>query len=210
MAIGMVKLNMNRIKKVFAFILSGIMLAALAGCSFDISSLVSSNTSFTPAADSSPISGSPKIAGEEISLPCKVKDLKNKGFETDYLYENGYVKMWHIAEENRGNNPCMYLYPDKGYDYKDKDYINDDDTIVAIMVSQFEQIDLDLNGIRIWSSKEDFLKIAGTPAYEKKLAFKGEYCYYLGDNDQIYRFKFLATDRLEEFLMGTKEYMGGS
>ena len=195
------------IKKVFVFIISGVMLVALAGCSFDISSLISSKTSFTPAADSSPISGTPKIAGEEIFLPCTVKDLKNKGFETDYLIEDGYVKMWHIEEENRGNNPCMYVYPDKGYGYKDKDNIKDDDTVVAIMVSQFEQIELDFNGIRIWTSKEDFLNIAGTPAYEKKLLFDGVYYYYLGYNDQIYRFKFLATDRLEEFLFGTKEFM---
>lgn len=198
---------MNRMKKVFALIISGILLMALTGCSFDISSLLSSGTSFTPAADSSPIPGAPKIAGEEISLPCKVKDLKSQGFETDYLYEDGYVKMWHITEEQRGNNLCMYLYPDKGYDYKDKDHIDDDVVIAAIMVTQFDMIDFDFNGIRIWLSKEDFLEIAGTPAYEKKLLLDGEYYFYLGDNDQIYRFKFLATDRLEEFLFGTKEYM---
>ena len=198
---------MNKIKKVFAFIVSGILLVQLAGCSFDISSLISSENSFTPAADSSPISGAPKIAGEVISLPCTVKDLKNNGFETDYLVEDDYVKMWHITEEKRGNNLNMYVYPDKGYDYKDNDYIKDNDTIVAILVTQFDQIDLDFNGIRIWISKEDFLKIAGTPAYEKELPFKGDYYFYLGDNDQIYRFKFLATDRLEEFLVGTKEYM---
>ena len=36
---------------------------------------------------------------------------------------------------------------------------------------------------------------------------KGDYYFYLGDNDQVYRFQFLATDKLEEFLVGTSEYM---
>ncbi|MBR3142069.1 MAG: hypothetical protein IKF09_02845 [Clostridiales bacterium] len=189
------------------FLFIAVCIACFAGCSFDISSLISPETSFTPAADSSPISGAPKIADEEIFLPCTVKDLKNKGFETDYLIKDGSVKMWHIEEEQRGNNLDMYVYPDKGYDYKDNDIIKDDDTVAAIKVIQSDHIELDLNGIRIWTSKEDVLKISGTPAYEKKLPFDGEYYFYLGDNDQIYRLKFLATDRLEEFLVGTKEYM---
>ena len=196
---------MKNIKKVFAFIIAGIMLVSLAGCSFDITSLVFPAKSFTPAADSDPISGFPTIAGEEISLPCKVIDLKNQGFETDYLYEDGYVKMWHVSEEKRGNNLNMYLCLDK--DYKDKDYVDDADTVVAIMVTQFDHIEFDFNGIRLWTSKEDVLKIAGTPAYEKEILFKGEYYFYLGDNDLIYRFKFLATDKVEDILFGTKEYM---
>ncbi|MBO4460158.1 MAG: hypothetical protein J5778_05810 [Clostridiales bacterium] len=200
-------LSTSRIKIVFAFVFSGIMLASLAGCGFNSSSLFSSETSFTPATDSNTIHGTPKIAGEEILLPCTISDLKNKGFETDYLYENGYVKMWHISEEKRGNNLCMYVYLDKAYDYKDNDNINDDDTVVAILVTQYDHIDLDFNGIRIWGAKEDILNIAGTPAYEKEVFLAGNYCFYLGDNDQVYRLKFLATDKLEEFLFGTKDYM---
>ena len=188
-------------KKVFAFIVFGIMLLSLAGCS-----LLSSKP-FTPDKDSNPISGAPKVAGEEISLPCKVKDLKNKGFETDYLYEKGYVKMWHVAEERRGNNLCMYLCLDKGNAYKEKDSINDEDTVSAIMVTQFDKIEFDLKGIRIWLAKDEVLKIAGTPAYRIKLPLDGEYCFYLGDNDLIYRFKFMATDKVEEVLFGTKAYM---
>lgn len=196
---------MRNIKRIFAFIVAGIMLLALAGCSLDITSLGSPETSFTPAEDSSPISGAPKIEGESISLPCTIKDLENKNFETDYLFEDGCVKMWHVPEENRGNNLCMYLYLDK--DYKDNDHIADDDTVVAIKVIQFDHIDFDLNGIRIWTSKEDVLKIAGNPAYEKELPLKGDYFFYTGDNGQIYRFKFLATDKVEEILFGTKDYM---
>ena len=200
-------LSMNTIKKVFALIISGVMLASLAGCSFKFSSLVSPETSFTPAVDSNPIHGTPRIADESISLPCTVTDIKNKGFDTDYIVEEGHVKMWHITKERRGNNLDMYVYPDKGYGYKDKDLISDDDTIVAIKVIQSDHIELDFNGIRIWMEKDDFFEIAGTPAYEKDLPFDGNYYFYLDDNDQVYRFKFLATDRLEEFLFGTKDYM---
>jgi len=196
---------MKNIKIVFAFIVSGIMLVSLAGCSLDISSVVSPETSFTPAADSSPISGTPEVADEAITLPCKVIDLKNTGFETDYLVEDGYVKMWHVSEENRVNNLNMYLCLEK--DYKDNDHISDDDTVVAILVTQFDHIEFDLNGIRTWTSKEDVLKIAGTPAYSKEIPFKGEYYFYEGDNGLIYRFKFLATDKVEEVLFGTEDYM---
>lgn len=66
-------------KKVFAILILGIMILSLPGCS-----LLSSKP-FTPDKDSSPISGAPKIEDEEISLPCTVKDLKDKRFETDYL-----------------------------------------------------------------------------------------------------------------------------
>lgn len=196
---------MKYIKKWFVLIISGIMLVALAGCSLDIKSALSPETSFTPSADSSTISGLPKIEGEEISLPCKIKDLEAQRFETDYLYEDGYVKMWHIAEENRGNNLCMYLCLDK--EYKDKDYVSNEDTVVAIKVVQYDHIDFDFKGIRLWTSKDDVLEIAGTPAYSKEFPFKGEYYFYLGDNGQIYRFKFLATDKVEEILFGTEEYM---
>ena len=204
---GNIMLSTNTLKKTFALIISGVMLLSLAGCSFNLSSLVSPETSFTPAEDSNPIHGAPKIAGESISLPCTVTDLKNKGFETDYLVEDGCVKMWHTTEERRVNNLNMYLYPDNGYGYKDKDLISDDDTIVAIKVIQSDHIELDFNGIRIWTPKDDILEIAGTPAYEKDLPFDGNYYFYLGDNDQVYRFKFLATDKLEEFLFGTKDFM---
>ena len=40
-----IMLSMNKIKKVFAFVISGIMLVQLAGYSFDISSLISLETS---------------------------------------------------------------------------------------------------------------------------------------------------------------------
>lgn len=197
---------MEKIKKVFAFIISGIMLVALAGCRFDISSLISSETAFTPAADSSPLSGTPKVEGEEITLPCTVKDLENQGFETDYIYDRGYVKMWHISEEQRGNTLNMYLCLENAQDYEQNDHISGDDTVVAIRFFQYDHIDFDLNGIRLWTSKEDVLKIAGTPAYEKKYPLKGYY-FYLGDKDLIYRFEFMSTDRVEEILVGTKEYM---
>ena len=197
--------SMNKMKKVFAFVIAGIMLLSLAGCSFDIKSLLSPETSYTPAADSIPISGTPKIADEEIKLPCKVIDLKNTGFETDYLVEDGHVKMWHVSEENRGNNLNMYLCLEK--DYKDNDHISDEDTVVAILVTQFDHIEFDLNGIRTWTSRDDVLKIAGSPAYKKEIPFDGEYYFYEGDNGQIYRFKFLATDKVEEVLFGTENYM---
>lgn len=115
--------------------------------------------------------------------------------------------MWHIREEKRGNNLNMYLVLDKRNGYKDNDHISDDDTVVAIKVTQFDKIEFDLNGIRIWLAKDEVLKIAGTPAYRKKLPLDGEYCFYLGDNDLIYRFKFMATDKVEEVLFGTKAYM---
>ena len=192
---------MKKTKKIFAFVALGIMILALAGCS-----LLSSKP-FSPDKDSSPISGVPKIEDEEISLPCTVKDLKDKRFETDYLFEKGYVKMWHVREEKRGNNLNMYLLLEKRNEYKDNEHISDDDTVVAIKVTQFDKIEFDLNGIRIWLDKDEVLKIAGTPAYKTKLPLDGEYFFYLGDNDLIYRFKFLATDRVEEVLFGTKEYM---
>ncbi len=199
-------LKMNTVKKAFAFVITGLMLASLAGCSFNLSPLGSSKAA-APAEDSTPIHGSPKIAEESISLPCTVRDLKNTGFETDYIVEDGSVKFWHTSEELRGNNLNMYVYPDEGYGYKDKDLISDSDTIVAIKVTSFDHIDFDFNGIRIWMDKEDFLNIAGTPAYERSVMLKGDYYFYLGDNDQVYRFQFLATDKLEEFLVGTSDYM---
>ena len=164
----LMKLVMERSKKIFAFILAGIMLAALGGCGFRIPFSGESEASF-PAKDSSPISGTPQIENEEITLPCTVKDLIDRRFETDYLFEKGYVKMWHHAEEKRGNYLSMFLILGNRSKYKEQDKISDDDTVVAIMVTQFYNIKFDLNGIHLWQDKEDVLKIAGTPAYEKKM-----------------------------------------
>ena len=47
-------------------------------------------TEFTPAEGSRPISGTFKIDGDEVTLPCTVDDLTKLGYDTDYEYFDGY------------------------------------------------------------------------------------------------------------------------
>ena len=175
--------------------------------------LVPLPTSFTPAEGSRPVSGTLKIDGHEVTMPCTVSDLQNMGYVTDYEYFDHTIGMWPLDNKNGKIVPPHFdAYIDNSYGYKSYDHVKGDDHISAIRLQDDWDIEFEFNDLKYGMSKEAFLEIYGTPAYEIDNPQMGDFLYYVGENDTIYRFKFGNhyggdSDYLIGIMYGTSEYM---
>ena len=212
-------------KKFVAGIISGV-LVCLAGALFfayglfgqfiiGINTMVSNlpvATEFTPAEGSRLISGTFKIDGDEVTLPCTVTDLTRMGYDTDYIYFNGYIMLWTFGSDNSNYDaPQFYVYLDRSYDYDSNAHTRGYDQVAAVKLHDDMGIGFELNDIEFGMTKDDFIAQYGTPAHEIDNPVAGDSLYYLGDNDVIYRFNFgeVNNGRIElvGIMVGTSEYM---
>ena len=169
-------------------------------------------TEFTPAEGSRPISGTFKIDGDEVTLPCTVTDLTKMGYDTDYIYFNGYIMLWTFGSDNSHYDaPQFFVYLDRSYDYDSNAHTRGYDQVVAVKLHDDMGIGFELNDIEFGMTKDDFIAQYGTPAHEIDNRVAGDSLYYLGDNDVIYRFNFGEVNDgnivLVGIMVGTSEYM---
>ncbi|WP_034448173.1 hypothetical protein [Butyrivibrio sp. AE2032] len=170
-------------------------------------------TEFTPAEGSRPISGTFKIDGDEVTLPCTVDDLTKLGYDTDYEYFDGCIMLWIFGSDNMHYDaPQFFVYLDRSYGYDSYAHTRGFDQVAAVKIRNDLGIGFELNDIAFGMTKEDFIAQYGTPAYEIDNSFYGDSLYYLGDNGVIYRLNFGSVDGsgnlvLVGVMVGTSEYM---
>lgn len=165
-------------------------------------------TEFTPAEGSRPVSGTLKIDGHEVTMPCTISDIQHMGYTTDYEYFNNTVDMWPSDNKNGKYEPPHFLvFIDNSYGYESHDHVRGDDQVSAVKIQYDNGIGIEFNEVKFGMSREEFIKIYGTPAYEIDNPVQGDFLYYVGDNDTIYRFQFDSRSTLWGIMYGTSDYM---
>ena len=189
------------------FVVFGLLNAMLAGVKAVVE-IIPTHTSFTPAEGSSPISGTLKIDGNEVAMPCTVTELQNLGYDTDYEWFNQNIYMWPTDNKNgRFETPHFQAYIDNSYGYDSNDHVKGSDQISAIKIQRECDITFEFGDLQYGMSKDAFIEMYGAPAYEIDHPTQGDFLYYVGENDTIYRFAFDHNYTLFGIMYGTSEYM---
>ena len=134
------------------------------------------------------------------------------GYDTDYVYFNGYIMLWTFGSDNSHYDaPQFYVYLDRSYDYNSNAHTRGYDQVVAVKLHDDMGLGFELNDIEFGMTKDDFIMQYGTPAHEIDNRVAGDCLYYLGDNNVIYRFNFGEVGDgnivLVGIMVGTSEYM---
>ena len=213
-------------KKKFAIGIAGGILLIIAGvvffayaalntlidCLDGMAGNITVATSFTPAEGSRPVSGTLKIDGHEVTMPCKVTDFEHMGYDSDNVYFSGFIYMWPRSNKNGSYEPPHFQARiDNSYGYTSNDHVRGCDQVSAIEIHDDYGIAFEFNELEFGMSKDDFLEIYGPPAYEIDHPTMGDFLYYVGENDTIYRFTFGDHHGDNYYLIGimygTSEYM---
>lgn len=189
------------------FVVYGVFGALTAGLDAAMS-MMPLATEFTPDEGSRPISGTLKIDGHEVTIPCSVTDLEHMGYDSDYEYFSGNIDMWPKSNKNgKYEPPHFQVYIDNSYGYKAYDHVRGDDRVSAVKIQNDSGISFEFNDLKFGMSKYAFLMICGTPAHEIDNPTQGDFLYYLGENDTIYRFYFDHEYVLAGIMYGTSDHM---
>ena len=190
---------------VFAFY--GVIGTLVAGLDAFMS-IYPTQTEFTPAEGSRPISSTLKIDGHEVTLPCTVTDIQRMGYTTDYDYFSGNIKMWPIEYENGlYPTPNFQVYIDDSYGYENDDHVSGDDQVAAVKIKNDYKIKIEFDDVKFNMSRDALIETYGPPAYENGNSTQGYFLYYEGENDTIYRFHFDSLYTLVGIMYGTSDFM---
>ena len=202
---------MKTLKKFIPFVLAAVMsMCVFTGC---ISGFIEDNlpkhTTFSAAEGSKKISGTLKISGKEITLPCKIADLKSRGFDTDNKFSSeGIIRMWPSDYENGSSEaPYFYACMSGNLKYEKDEKVKDEELVAAIKFKEDNKIDYELNGISFGMTEDEFIKLLGKPAYERDYGPQGYGRYYEGTNGSVYRFMFDSKKTLWTIMIATPEYI---
>ena len=162
-------------------------------------------TEFTPAEGSRVVSGTLKVDGYEVTMPCTVNDLQLIGYKTDYYYFGHGIDMWLLNDKNQEQHFPAYL--DNSYGYENQDRVSGEDQVAAIIIKCDSGVTFEFNDLKFYMKQDELINRYGTPAYKIDDSNYGNYLYYLGENDTIYRFQFDSNKYLVSIMYGTSDFM---
>ncbi len=212
---GIIILALGQVFMVLSFILFFIF-----GHSSRITSTTTEPTETTFNPQSTLITGTPKIFGHEITLPCTIGELKAMGFDVDYDVAGGGVQMWPAdGREHYMRGPHFECKLDRDSYDDSNNLISDDTIVVAIEFQEYNKVEFDFHNISFKTTEDVILSSFGVPAFEEDNELDGHKSFYKGDNGLMYRFSYSYSncrtynsesdkDRSIWIIMfGTEEYM---
>ena len=212
---GIIILVLGQVFMVLSFILFFIF-----GHSSRIASTTTEPTETTFNPQSTVITGTPKIFGHEITLPCTIGELKAMGFDVDYDVAGGGVQMWPAdGREHYMRGPHFKCHLDRDSYDDSKNLASDDSIVVAIEFQEYNEVEFDFHKISFKTTEGVILASFGEPAFEEDNELDGHKSFYKGDNGLMYRFSYRYSncrtynsesdkDRSIWIIMfGTEEYM---
>ncbi|MDY6338599.1 MAG: YrzE family protein [Saccharofermentans sp.] len=212
---GIIILVLGQVFMVLSFILFFIF-----GHNSRITSTTTEPTETTFNPQSTVITGTPKIFGHEITLPCTIGELKAMGFDVDYDVAGGGVQMWPAdGREHYMRGPHFECKLDRDSYDDSKNLASDDSIVVAIEFQEYNKVEFDFHNISFKTTEDVILSSFGVPAFEEDNELDGHKSFYKGDNGLMYRFSYSYSncrtynsesdkDRSIWIIMfGTEEYM---
>ena len=183
--------------KAMALIMSCILLMGLCCCR-------NYNREFKEGlAGSDPVPGKPVLYGQEITLPCTIGDMKDKGFDTDGRIVTEFVNMW--CQDNKESACLCYLSGE--YTKDGMDTAGDDAVILGIQIFRGDgPIEFELNGTPPGSSEQDVIAQWGEPQAE----YSGNherFIFYKGENGIVYKCTESSAGDVFAFVFGTYDFM---
>jgi len=212
---GIIILVLGQVFMVLSFILFFIF-----GHSSRITSTTTEPTETTFNPQSTVITGTPKIFGHEITLPCTIGELKAMGFDVDYDVAGGGVQMWPAdGREHYMRGPHFECHLDRDSYDDSKNLASDDSIVVAIEFQEYNEVEFDFHKISFKTTEAVILASFGEPAFEEDDPIYNHKSFYEGDNGCMYRFTYGYSNCREyesesdkdrsiwTIMIGTEEYM---
>jgi hypothetical protein len=181
-------------------------------------STVPTETTFNPQA--TVITGTPKLFGHQITLPCTIGELKAMGFDVDNKAHAGSIQMWPAdGRDHASAGPHFECHLDRDSYDDSKNLVSDDTIVVAIEFQEYNEVEFDFHNISFKTTEDVILSSFGVPAFEEDDPIYGHKSFYNGDNGCMYRFTYgysncrdynSESDKDRNILIimfGTEEYM---